>query len=45
MMHTWHLMARQGDQHQCPVSCWPPHHVHPAETMLAALAWMCLPYG
>ena len=44
-MHTWHLMARQGDQHWCPVSHWPPHHVHPAETMLAVLAWPCLPYG
>ena len=22
-----------------------PHHVHPAETMSAALAWPCLPYG
>ena len=44
-MHTWHLMARQGDQHWCPFSHWPPNHVHPAETMLAVLAWPCLPYG
>ena len=28
-----------------PVLHWPPHHVHPAETMLATLAWPCLLYG